>query len=250
MKYLVSYIYIVLLLVISSCSSPKLLPKEIQGRYIQEKNRNVHLDFNGNSFAFIDSTPIFDLALYTCCDTIAYGNWALENNRGLICLNSPEFINCSVVDMQVTEKIKKNTDTLYFYINNPIEEHYKKYRYNTKGRDIYYKISIDARNIGLLDNVLLNEYDANIIKILKPKGTIIDKFSISIYPKSNFGGRNIATREVNTLEYHVKKVNTNVFEVNMPLLNYGYMSYLRLYKDFVKVISKNTLEWNNHIYTK
>lgn len=240
--------YIAFILLLSSCSSFKFLSKDIQGTYVQEENKNVRLVFNGDAFVYIDPYTNNDLALYTCCDTITYGSWGLDNSRGLIYLSSPEFINASIVNLQVTEKKTNETDTLYFYINKPIEQHYKKYQ--EKSRDIYYKIAIDTRNMGFLDKAMLKEYDTNVIKVLKPKGAIVDKFTISIYPKSNFGGRNIATREVTTLEYQLKETNANVFEVNIPLLDYGYISYLRLNKDFVKVINKNKLEWNNHTYIK
>lgn len=240
--------YIVILSLICSCSPLKFISGDFQGTYIQAGNKNIRLVFKDDSFAYIDSNANNNLALYACCDTITYGSWGLDNSGGLIYLSSPEFINASIVNLQVIEKNTNETDTLYFYVNNPIEQHYRKYQ--EKSRDIYYKIAIDTRNMGFLDKVLLNEFKTNVIKILRPKGAVIDKFTIYIYPKHNFGGRNISTREVSTLEYQVKETDSNVFEVNIPLLDYGYMSYVRLNKDFVKIIHKNKIEWDNHIYTK
>jgi len=181
--------------------------------------------FKGNTFAHVDPYTKNDLALYTCCDTITFGNWGIDSRNDLIYLNSSDYLSTSMVDIQVDEKKVNDTDSLYFLINNPIEKYFKKY--GGKKRDVYYKIAIDTQS-GLLVKLFQQEYDTNFIKIQKPKGSIIEKFTIYIYPKSNFGGRNIGTREVTTLEYQLKDANTNSFEVNIPLLDYGYMSYIRL----------------------
>lgn len=236
------------LLILNSCSPSKFLHGDIQGRYIQDKNNNISMTFSGNAFAFVDKSTNNDLALYTCCDTITYGLWGLDNSRDFLYLNSADLLNRSILSIQVAEKKINETDTLYFSLNNPIEQHYK--LYNTKNRDIYYRVAIDTRNFGFLNNVFLIRYDTNLIKIPKPKGAIVDKFSIFIYPKSNFGGRNIGTFEVTTLEHQVQETSANVFEVNIPLLDYGYLSYIRLNKDFVKIINKNKLEWDGHTYSK
>ena len=232
------------LLLIASCSSAQYSQKDMQGTYSQEGNKNIKLVFKNNKFAYTDAYTS-DLALYTCCDTITTGIWGIE--KGLLYLSTPQ-LSSSIIDAYVTEKSTPGKDTLYFYLNNPIEDFYK--TNNVKARDILYKVSIDAVNSNYFERSLLQEYSSNLIKVYKPRDIKIDKFYILAYPNSNFGGRNIATRELRTFEYQVKNEKSNVFEINVPQFNYAYLSYIRLNKDFVRIISKNKLEWDGHFYTK
>src|ERR1700679_1517034 len=100
MKLIKSYI---LILFLSSCSTFKFTYSDFQGVYSQKGNSKVSLVFKDNEFANIDPGN-GHLALYVCCDTIAYGNWGIDNSRGIIYLNSLASLNASFVHMDVKEK--------------------------------------------------------------------------------------------------------------------------------------------------
>lgn len=227
-----------------SCATAQVSRKDIDGVYVQKENKNTYIQFKGNRFAFVEDQSKYEMPLYQC-DTITYGEWKLD--RDLLYVSSEEFLSTFFVNAQVNEKSTAQGDTLYFTIDNPIEAHYRKYK--SRSRSIYYKISIDGVNTGALDQIFLKDFDTNRIKIYRPKGAILDKFEIKIYPKSNFGGRTLI-REVSTLEYTVKDKSSNFFEINIPELDYGYLSYVRLNKDIIRVINKNELEWDGHTYLR
>jgi len=152
------------------------------------------------------------------------------------------------LETSVKEQSNGQRDTLFFTLKNPIEGFYKKN--GIRNRDIYYKISIYGANTGLMDNLSSQSYDNGNIKIVRPKGVILDKFSVNAYPKSNFGGRNIGIKEIDTYEYHVKEETSNLFEVNIPGLSCEYMTYIRLNRDFVRIINNTKLEWDGFFYMK
>ena len=157
-----------ILLLFCACSPYKFAVNDFQGTYVQKGNSNVKLNFTNDSFSFIDSNKE-ELSLYTCCDTITYGSWGLDNSRGLLYLNSPVNLSLFTLDAQISEK-KNNSDSLIFIIDNPIETSYLKHK--PKMRDIYYKMAITDKN-GLFTNDISSiDYDSNIIKMKKPKGLI------------------------------------------------------------------------------
>lgn len=247
MREIVRNIAVVLL--ITSCSASRFVSKDFQGIYVQEQDSNFRLAFNGDSFSYVDRYNGSDLALYSCCDSITYGNWSLDNTRHLLYLNTPEYLNSSFVGIHVKEKIIQNEgDTLCFVLNSPLEQYFKKY--GGRNRDFYYKVTLYSSSCGLLANYSLNQFETNVIKIPKPLGTLVDKFSISVYPKGDFGGRNIGTREVTTFEYKIENNESNYFDVDIPYLSLGYLVYRRLYKDVVIIVNKDLLEWDNQLYKK
>lgn len=225
-----------------SCATAQVSPKDINGVYVQKENKNIFIEFKGDKFAFVEDQSKYEMPLYQC-DTITYGDWKLD--RDLLYVSSPEFLSTFFVNAQVKEKSIDHGDTLYFTIDNPIEGHFRKYK--SKSRSIYYKISIEGT--GSLDEIFWKDFDTNRIKIYRPKGAILEKFEIKIYPKVNFGGRALI-REVSSLEYEIKDKSSNFFEVTIPELDYGYLSYVRLNRDIIRVMSKNELEWDGHTYLK
>lgn len=226
-----------------SCTSSKYTSKEMEGVYERKGNPNIKLILSKDKFSFTDPYKN-DLALYTCCDTITTGFWTKE--KDLVCLSTPQ-IKSSVLPIEVKEVSNFEKDTLYFYLNNPIEVYYKKYE--VKERDIFYRVSITDNN-GRLQSTWIQEFNSNFIKIVMPKNLVINNFSIGIYPKAKFGGRNIGTQEVSTFVYHVKKQESNFFEINIPGLSYEFMTYIRLNRDFVRIVNKNKLEWDGYFYMK
>ncbi len=235
--------YCCLILLFASCSVSKGNFRNIEGIYRQTGNPNTQLIFKKSTFTFIDPYNN-DLALYTCCDTITAGVWIREDD--LLCLSTPQLAS-SVVNSFVKELTTGENDTIYFHIGGPIEQYYKKYE--VKDRDIFYRVSLTEDNGNLLSS-WLQEYKSNVIKIPKPRGVTINRFSISAYPSAKFGGRNIGTKEVSTSQYQIKNESSNLFQVYIPQLSYEFMSYIRLNRDFVRILSTNKLEWDGHIYTK
>jgi hypothetical protein len=226
-----------------SCASAQFSSKDIQGVYVQKENTNIYLEFKGDAFAFVEDQKKYEMPLYQC-DTITYGNWKLDRN--LIYVSSPRFLSTFFVNAQVKEKSAAHGDTLYFTIDNPVERHCRENKYKTC--DVSYNVAIYLTDSDILDNIFKEGYYSNFIKIPKPKGAMPDKFEVHIYPKANFGRTLI--REVSTLEYKIKDKSSNFFEINIPELDYGYLSYVRLNKDIIRVMSKNELEWDGHTYSK
>lgn len=67
------------------------------------------------------------------------GKWKMENN-GYLSLSSSEELSTYFLSMDVKEKVKQNSDSTTFIIDNPIEKHYRKF--NEKGGELYYFISM------------------------------------------------------------------------------------------------------------
>jgi hypothetical protein len=167
------------------------------------------------------------VATFNCCDTIAYGSWGIDKPRGLIYLNCPLSLEVSTIDMEVKEEAHAG-DSLIFMISNPIEKEYS--RNNTRKRDIKYQIALmDKIGSPITENNFMI-FENNYVKIPKPQ-TPFSSFSVSIFPKDNFRGRNISTKVVYTNEYKLKDPKSSVFYVNIPDLTDGFIVYLRLVKD-------------------
>jgi hypothetical protein len=132
-------------------------------------------------------------------------------------------------------------NTITFVIDNPIEKHYK--RYDEKYRELFYDIAITTS-----DDFIYETSDKNSIKIEGSKKVL--EFEITVYPKYNIPIRNISAKEVYTIPYKVKNPKTNVFKINIPQLDYGYLSYKRLNNDYVKIIDKNKLLWDGKEYIR
>jgi hypothetical protein len=227
----------------ASCSPCKYSSRDVQGVYKQKDNSNFKLTLSENRFTYVDAYAN-DLALYTCCDTITTGVWVKE--KDLLCLSTPQ-IKSSILNIDVKENSNKKGDTIFFYLKNPVETYHKNFQ--VKNRHIYYTIFLEDKQANFFKETY-QKFDSDIIKVYKPQGVVLDNFSINVYPSINFGGRNIGIREVSTIKYQVKDSTSNLFEVSIPQLNYEFMTYLRLDRDFIRVINKNKLEWDGHFYIK
>jgi hypothetical protein len=242
LKYL-----IVVLWFLSSCSTIKYLPEDLKGVYLQEGAPNVQFVLNDRTFLYVDTYMQMDAPPYKCCDTLAYGSWSIDKGCGLLILNSPEELNTSYINMDVKEKSELSSDSLYFFIYNPIENHYKEY--NEKYRELFYSLLITSDSPDFDARLAVKEFDVNPIKQPKPKSNI-ESFSIKVIPKHNIPVQHIGVREIYTLDYNVKNPNSNVFIIKLPQLSYNYINYLRLVGDYVKIESKNKLIWNGKEYVK
>ncbi len=243
-KYMKNAIFLILFF---SCSVYKFSTRDFQNSYSKDDDKNIKLIFKNNSFVYTDEGYHSFTNPYKCCDTITYGNWILDNKHGIMELTSPDILNLSIVNLNVKES-SINSDTTIFKIVSPIENHYL--HYNETYRDIYYKISLNTDNATFNEKTLTKIYNNNPIKIYNPNHVQIRSFYILIYPKDDIKLRNIGTREVTTLEYKVQNPNSNEFTINIPQLNYGYFAYVRLNKDYIKIMNTNKIEWDGHVFSK
>ncbi|SFJ00313.1 hypothetical protein [Olleya namhaensis] len=226
-----------------SCASKKNHIREvIDGVYIQTDNRRIELHFENNSFFLKDNFEPTHLAIqeYICCDTIAYGNWSYVDNQNFLSLSSPEELSTFYLNLDVTEKHKDSKD-ITFVIDNPIERSHEK---KGASNELLYSISITKQNGEVMTKTSINR----IIKI--EDISEISMFEIIVYPKCDIPLRDLASKEIFTIPYDVKKANTNLFNIDIPMLNYKYLSLKRLDKDYVRVKNKNILIWDGKEYVK
>lgn len=231
----------VFLFVVNSCATYNLTVREMYGEYVQKENETIRLELNESSFVLKDVDKQEHLPTFKCCDTIAYGKWTIDKKASLIEINSPETLNSSYVDVNVVEEQEPSLDSISFVINNPIEKHYKKF--GEKYREVFYSITLTTH-----DDFLIDTSDKNPLWVKKVNG--LNEFEITIYPKHDIPIRQISIREVYTIPYQIKNPNANVFIVDIPQLDYGYLSYRRLNRDYIKIINKNKLFWDGNEYLK
>lgn len=242
-----NYIIIPVLLLLASCASYNFNKEDIEGTYVQQEYKGVELKFDKNTFVLKDVYTQEHLPPYDCCDTITLGDWTIDD-RGLLVLSSPEEMNGFFVNMDVLEESKTTKDSIYFIINNPIERFYKNTDRSVK--DISYQLALTTNKSTFDSKIALKTFDSNRIAIPKPEGLKISQFEIVIYVDCKISLKNLETREVYTLPYQVQDLSTNVFKVEIPQLDYGYLSYRRLNRDYIKIINKNKLLWDGKEYLK
>ncbi|MCH2491119.1 MAG: hypothetical protein MK211_13330 [Flavobacteriales bacterium] len=237
------YTAIVLVLFLMSCASYNFTPQDIQGTYQQVENKRIELNLSERDFVLRDNfTPThLDIELYKCCDTISYGKWKVDD--GFIELSSPDQLSTFYLSMYVEEDVKPLGNSVEFIIENPIESYYD--NHNETYREIYYLINATEINGGSLNQKtdLTNEISFEV-----SKG--ISSFEITIQPKYDIAIRNVARREVFTIPYTVKNPKANSFKISIPDLNYAFLTYQRFNKDYIKILSKDKLFWDNKEYTR
>lgn len=241
------YIIIPVLLLLASCASYNFSKEDIDGTYVQQEYKGIELKFDKNTFVLKDVYTQEHLPPYDCCDTIAIGNWIIED-RELLTLTSPEEMDSFFVNMNVMEETKATKDSIRFIINNPIESFYEKTERNVK--DISYQLSLTT-NKSVFDNKIAQKtFDSNVITIPRPEGLKIRQFEIVVYVDCKISLKNLETREVYTLPYEVQDLGSNIFDIDIPQLDYKYLSYRRLNKDYIKIVNKNKLLWDGKEYLK
>lgn len=234
------------LLLLASCASYDFTKDDIKGTYTQKEYKGIQLEFGESNFVMKDVYKQEHLPPYDCCDTIAVGSWEIED-RGLLSVSSPEESSTFFMNMDVVEEEASSKDTIYFSINNDIEEHY---RATGNKRDVSYQLAITSNKSTFDSNIALKRYDSNTIAIPIVEGLKISQFELIIYIDCGIPLKNLETREVYTLPYDLRNPKANVFKVNIPQLDYGYLSYRRLNKDYIKIINKNKLLWDGKEYLK
>ena len=221
--------------------------EKIEGKYFQKEQKWIELHFNGNNFVFLDTSTQEHMNPYDCCDTISYGKWQIDP-KGLIMLTSLEELNTYHLDIEVFESRSYSQDSLYFIIENPIEDYYKKT--NRKRRHIEYKIGIGSNKISFDQSFQNKRYSTNVFSIAKIDNLNIYSFGITIIVDPEIRLKNLNTMIVNTLYYDIKNTESNVFKINIPDLSFNYLSYKRLNSDYLKIVNNNKLIWDGQEYIK
>ena len=224
-----------------SCGTPKTF---MYGVFEQVEYKDNKLILKNDSFEFVNTHKPFDLAVYPCCgDRMAFGTWAQDKDTDYLRLSSPWHIMSSILDSQVKESIDQS-DSLTFIITNPIEKHNDKF--NDGLRELSYSIALTANNFKL-DNI--RESKETIIKIKRPRDTVIESIRIYVKAVSNLG-QPINTTGIDVKEYVVKNQASNKCFVDIPQLTHEFLSSMRLGNDFVKIVNSDKLEWDGKYYTR
>ena len=242
-----NYIIIPILLLLASCASYNFNKEDIEGTYIQQEYKGIELEFDKSTFVLKDVYTQEHLPPYDCCDTITLGNWTIDD-RGLLSLSSPEGMSSFFVNMDVVEEKKTTKDSIYLTVNNPIESFYKKT--NSTVKDISYQLVFTTNKSTFDNKVALKTFNTNRVVIPRPEGLKISQLELVVYIDCKISLKNLETREVYTLPYEVQNVEANIFKIDIPKLDYKYLSYRRLNKDYIKIINKNKLLWDGKEYLK
>lgn len=236
-----SFIFCIIIfcLFISCASSRKYSLDNLNGIYSNESDQGLKLILSRNSFLHIREEQESDLALYKCCDTISFGKVEYINKPSFLVLTSlrdiDEYLNFTVQEYQELDQ-----DSIKFIFTNPIENHYN--HFNENYRELFYSIEVlnaDFQNV---------VSDKNPVTINSEKE--IKEFQIKIYPKYDIPLSRLEVMQVKLRPYKVINNKSNIFKINIPQLNYEYLSYKRLTGDYVKVVNDKKLIWDGKIYVK
>jgi hypothetical protein len=228
------------------CIILKFSARDLQGVFICKENSDYKIILRGNTFTYVNTGMIGDLAAQ-CCDTLAVGTFDLDE-RGFLVISSPNWLNTFFINMDVIEKSTPEKDSIIFRITNPIETASRR---NSKNGELEYSVVVQPES-GAPDYFIENKqiFDESRIAYFNPKKVGVYSFQISIMPKTTISVKNIAVREVYALEYIVKDQSSNFFEINMPALNYEFISYRRLKGAYAKIIDKHTIIWEGKKFTR
>ena len=178
-------------------------------------------------------------------DTITYGTWNIESNS-MLTLSSPASLS-EKLQMKVEEAGNSNQDTVYIEINNPIEEW--SIRNQKRTRIVKYEAMVFTTKMDLLKKV--DDTERTSIKLYNPNGADIFSFNILIYPGPDIYLPEDEIRDAQTESYFpFKNKKSNQFHVEIPGLTNNFLRSRRLNRDFVKVVDKNELEWDGHLFVK
>ena len=234
---------LILSVCIFGCKTRSYLPLDLYGVY-KIKGSAEELILNNKSFVF-KAEGNKHSSEWVCCEVISEGSWQLDHGTGFLILKSRPSLD-SALKITASERIENIGDTIKVFIENPIEQFYRKS--GIKIRDITYGIYIEAEN-GYLSDLLAAGYIRNFAYFLRPKGVKIQRIMITISPGPLFGGRNIGVKEAFGV-HSFKDVKSNIIKIDIPDLTYEFLTYLRVENEFVKILNRNNLMFNGKIYSK
>ena len=220
----------------------------IDGVFVLKNDKNVKIIIKNGRFVYIDSRQNGDLAS-PCCDTITYG-YVKVNSDGYLEFESDSSLNSIFVSMDVTEKVNRKTDSIFFIITNPIEEHFKNRKSKEKGDLSYTLLVYPKSSTSSYFKENTETFERGFIKYYNPDRLAINDFTITIEPKNSMYVKNIAVRALSTTTYKVRNSKANIFEINIPQLSYGFISYRRIEGSFAQWIEQNVIIWEGKEFIK
>ncbi len=236
---------IVIFILLSGCKvTDKINKDDLVGSYTNNNRINNFINLSKRNFSIIDTGNRGHIASFICCDTISKGEWEFLNNDRLLSFSTSEFLgtqNSGNLPYYIKESNSKSKDSFYFKINTPINDFLGGISY-----DLIYSFNIRENYAG----VFANYFSENPEFICKRAFNKDIKLLINIYPKYDYGGRNLGTRKISFKDFNFQNKEVNTFEINIPDLTYEYLTYLRFNKEFIRVINKDHLEWHGHIYVR
>lgn len=179
---------------------------------------------------------------YLCCDTLSYGIYEKVKNNSFMKFTSDQFYLNEYIDSQINESFDDTEDTLFFNINNPIEDLYVKE--NVSKREIYYKIVLFSNKSFIDSKIAKQKWHQKQIKISVPKDIKLEYFYIEIFVEEDILLTNRIYNKFSTFEYKLENFKSNYFEIDINNLNYNYLNFLRLDGEYME-IHKNKLIWKN-----
>lgn len=238
--------------ILISCSSFSHFSQEfeLKGRFVQKERNGIELYFYKDSFVYLNTYKQTHISPTICCDTLSYGTWKLDS-RGFAVLKTPLKYNLpDWKPIEVVERRGFSSDSIYFIIDNPIEEFYVKNKWKTS--DVAYKVFVFTQDESY--HLPRKEQMDFTNKIVAPAGNKkITGFDITVLmnPEIQYKLKNAgATLLIETEAYSKKDPEANVFEIYIPDVNFEFMSFKRLNDDYVKIINKNKLLWDGKEYVR
>lgn len=246
------FILFAVLLFFTTCKSPTYLSEDfkLEGVFVNKEKKWLELQFDKNNFVYYDNHKQIHMNPIVCCDTLSYGTWKIDS-RGFAMLNTPIDLDIYMMkSIKVVERKDFSADSIYFIINNPIEEFYTKNKWNTN--DVSYKIFVITQD-GFYDLPKKKQmiFTNKIVALAENKK--IKGFDITalINPEFQYMLNNtVATLLVKTEPYAKKDLAANVFEVYIPDVSFEFLSLKRLKDDYVKIINRNKLLWDGKEYIR
>ncbi|MEL6848370.1 MAG: hypothetical protein AAFP92_07620 [Bacteroidota bacterium] len=237
-------IVIFLSLVFEGCMVRQYQYHNIEGTYIAQWDNGVELILTKEKYLLIERRPKNHPRLNHHCDTLSHGGWDFIYPGFLELSSHAEYDG--KLSMNVKEK-KVKTDSITFLIKNPLEKsdnNLRNYR-----PIILYQLFMNLTPFIESDGLIF--IDSSIITYPKPQDKLVSSFHFDIHLKpGTYIWHEQAKTYFQTIEYQVKNKSANYFEVEIPDLTGCYISTKRLFKDYVKIQSKNRLIWDGDEYVR
>lgn len=203
---------------------------KIDGTFVGNNSNNI-LTFKNNDYVLL-STSNFT-------DTISYGKWYSENN--FITLKSDLSMLKNIFNIKIDESLSTNRDSIYFSIENDLNGLYDY-------EDNYYPYLYFSVNRYFSDGSY-NESKPFINKISLANKSII-KFNITIVPNLFVYPEVVSGQAFKTYLYEIKTKGNNNFKIKILDFKDKCFSYKAFQSEYIKIISNDTLMWDNEYYIK
>ena len=238
------------ILLVSCATIKKTNPVNISGTYKYKSllglfEQDLILDSKGN-FIYLNKHVEDAHVGHSYCDTIATGRW--EHKDHLVYLSSyPTSLNnlsglINVNIKEIQEKGDEQNDSIYFYIESPIENYFKE----SGKRFIHYQIYGFADKTPNKSSIFDISFNGNHFVISKKKLSGINNLSIQIFVDTkSYPFQHLEFFKLSNLDYEVKNNQTNKFVIKIPDLRKSIFCRKRLNGDIIQIIDKKTLLWDN-----